>query len=321
MKEQPELLVKTTLGCSAVVILIILPFTINNFIQDRVLMGLATLSVVLTCAINVWLGLTGRYSLKINTYLVSPLGFLSVVFAVLSLGVVGSYWPFLSALSFYFVLPVKRAGVANALLIIVVPPIAWHTMESSTVIRFTAALCGTSLFAFISMREINKLHTLLKKQAVTDTLTGLHNRTLLQQSLDHAINLNQRSGIPMALIMIDIDHFKDINDTYGHAKGDSVLRALGILLTRLTRKSDMVFRIGGEEFVILVYNSTEEMGVELAEKLWKEVHQLTLLPNQPVTISIGIAGLDTDMTEAKWMKSCDDKLYRAKANGRNQIVV
>lgn len=317
----PNFLIKTTLSCSLVVILIVIPFTINNIIQDRFAMALAAFSVTVACAINVWYGFRGEYNLLVNTYLVSPAGAITVTYTMIELTNSGSYWPFLLTLAYYFILPEKRAWFYNAFTALTIIPVAWFVLDQSSAHRFSAVMVGVSLFAFLSMREINVLHGLLKEQAIRDDLTGLFNRSQLDHSLQQAIAQNQRSGVPMALIIFDIDHFKSINDTLGHDAGDLVLKGLGDLLRRQIRSSDMVFRIGGEEFLVLVYNTDERQSTIVAERLRKQVEQAVLLQDRRVTISVGVSYLQEGMDTTTWVKACDEKLYRAKEGGRNRVVV
>ena len=316
----PDFLMKSSLGCSLVVVTIVFPFTINNLIHDRYLLALVTFLVVVACAINVWIGVHGRYSLLVNTYLVTPSAALAIIYAMFKLGSPGSYWPILLTVSYYFVLPERRAGFFNVLTVLIMIPVALFVLDQSSAYRFSAVLIGVSLFAFISMREIHVLHTLLKEQAVKDKLTGLFNRSLLEDSLRQAIAQNQRSGVPKALIIFDIDHFKSVNDTLGHDRGDVVLERLADLLIQRTRSSDMAFRSGGDEFIVLVHDTDEPRGAEVAEKIRREVEQAGLLPDRKVTISAGVSGLREGMDWAMWMKSCDEKLYRAKEGGRNRVV-
>jgi len=320
-QDIPDFLVKTTLGCSIVVILILIPFTINDLIQKWYLLGFLTSLVGVVCAVNVWNGLRGEYNLAINTYFVAPAGAATITASLIKLGDIGSYWPFLLVLSFYFVLPEKRARIANLIAALILVPIAWFVLQHSIAVRFSAALLGASLFAFISVGEINRLHKRLRQQAMTDSLTGLHNRSLLRASLEQAISQSRRMDMPMALIMLDVDHFKSINDSQGHFVGDAVLKSLGEFLRTHTRSSDMVFRVGGEEFLILAYNTDQSNAASIAEKLKDEIAQLPLIPEQPVTASIGVTGLNPGMDLDTWMKACDEKLYRAKEEGRNRVVV
>jgi diguanylate cyclase (GGDEF)-like protein len=320
-REYPDFLIKTAFVCSLIALLIVIPFTINNFIQDRFVMGLATSSVAVACGVNIWYGLRGRYSLFVNTYLLTTAGIITIAYVLLKFGGTGSYWPLLLIPAYYFLLPERRAWIVNLLNVLIIIPIAWSVMEFPAAIRFSAVLVGVSLFAFTSMREINILHEKLVELAIKDKLTGLYNRSLLESSLQHAIARNNRSGVPMSLIILDVDNFKGINDGFGHDMGDRVLMSLGEILKKRIRGSDMVFRIGGEEFLLLIHNSDEIQGVNLAEDIREEVEEMEVLPNQPVTISVGISGLKEGMAPHTWMKACDEKLYRAKEEGRNLSVI
>lgn len=317
----PDFLIKTTLGCSLIVVVILIPFTINNLLQERYILTLATSLIGITCLINVWYGVKGRYSLLVNAYLVAPIATISIVYTMTQLGHAGSYWPFLLVLAYYFVLPEKRAWIFNLVTVSIIVPAAWSLLEQPSAARFSAVIIGVSLFAFISMREVNILHALLKERAATDELTGLLNRNLLESSLGHAIAQSQRSGVPMSLIMLDADHFKSINDNFGHGAGDDVLKLLGSLFNSQIRSSDTAFRIGGEEFLILVYKADEKQAATIAENLRRQVENSSILPDQTVTISAGVAELQKNMSVSAWMNACDEKLYRAKQGGRNIVVV
>lgn len=189
---------------------------------------------------------------------------------------------------------------------------------------FVANISAISMIAFIMLyhfvSEKQKFLNLLEEQAVTDSLTGLYNRTLLSQTLENAIYQNDRTKTPMALIAIDLDHFKEINDTMGHDAGDTVLRDIATLLVKRIRRSDRTFRMGGEEFVIMLYDTNAEQGLQLAEELRNAIELHQFLPDHPVTASLGVAVLQPGETWNEWMKRSDDNLYRAKSSGRNQVA-
>jgi diguanylate cyclase (GGDEF)-like protein len=155
---------------------------------------------------------------------------------------------------------------------------------------------------------------------VTDTLTGLLNRTLLNDTLDDAIQHSARTGVPMTLATLDLDHFKTINDTLGHDAGDVVLRGIGELLRNRVRRVDKLFRPGGEEFLALLYGANNESGKRVAEELRTAIAGYAFLPDHVVTVSIGLATLLPGEDRKQWLKRSDENLYRAKAGGRNQVV-
>ncbi|MGF1524944.1 MAG: GGDEF domain-containing protein [Leptolyngbyaceae cyanobacterium] len=155
---------------------------------------------------------------------------------------------------------------------------------------------------------------------MTDPLTGTLNRTLLQDILEQAIHQNNRADIPMTLLAFDIDDFKKINDRLGHDVGDIVLQQFANLLQNRCRKVDYVFRIGGEEFIVLLYNTGVENGQRVAEELRQRLESLKILPEWTVTVSVGVAALQSGETLQEWMKRSDDKLYHAKSSGRNRVI-
>lgn len=316
----PDFIIKSTQGVGLSAAILLTPFTVNNFIQDRYLLGVFTLVILTLCSISAYSCYRGRYLLNINLFGIAPAFMIAIIIALSQLGVAGSYWASLGIIAFYFILPEKPAWIGNLIFIGFLIPVGWNVLEPAVAMRFFAVILGISFFSFLSIREIHKQHRQLKKQSITDPLTGLYNRSLLQSSLESAIHQNGRTGTEMALIMLDLDHFKKVNDELGHDAGDSALKAMGSFLNNSFRSSDTVFRIGGEEFLALIYNTDKANGLFVAEKLREEIEQLHLVPSRTTTVSIGVAALESGMNWEQWMKQCDDNLYRAKSNGRNQVV-
>jgi diguanylate cyclase (GGDEF)-like protein len=157
--------------------------------------------------------------------------------------------------------------------------------------------------------------------ALTDPLTGLANRRLLSQRLREEESRAARSQSNFCVIMADIDHFKRVNDTHGHEVGDRVLVEVGRLLTSASRTQDIVGRWGGEEFLLVLSNTSLAAAQEAAERLRKLAEaQLGVLANAgTVTLTLGVAQYDSSITQC--LKSADDALYRGKTQGRNQVVV
>jgi diguanylate cyclase (GGDEF)-like protein len=316
----PDFLIKSTLGVSIVSILILIPFGINNFIQGRNLLGVFTLGIAALCMINAWFCYQGKYLLVINLYGISPVIIIAILFIVNELGVVGCFWAYMVVLAFYYILPEKQAWIVNIIFVVLLLPVAWSTLEQPIAIRYSVVLFATSFYAFLSMREITKQHYTLKNLATLDSLTGLYNRSLLQGSLELAIHQSTRTDTAMALLMLDLDYFKKINDEFGHHAGDSVLKSVARYLKKTLRASDMIFRFGGEEFLVILHNTDESNAIVIAEKLRQGIEQLSLVSNRTITVSIGVSCLAPDMDWKKWMKLSDENLYRAKSSGRNRVI-
>ena len=165
----------------------------------------------------------------------------------------------------------------------------------------------------------------LETMAMTDALTGLPNRRSALNRLKDEVSGSRRHKTPLSCIMIDIDHFKLINDSYGHAIGDRVLKKFADIFSSTARSYDMVSRIGGEEFLVICARSTLAESRQLAERLRQAINSLRLhLDGNTIraTISLGIASWQEDMVSGEEMtKMADRALYRAKQQGRNRVEV
>jgi len=161
----------------------------------------------------------------------------------------------------------------------------------------------------------------LEKLSITDQLTGIFNRRKLNESLASEVEKAKRYKRPLALLMIDIDHFKQINDTYGHQVGDYTLTAVSEILTRSIRNSDIAGRYGGEEFMIICPETSEDSAKMMAEKLRLAISEYTYKHLEGLTISIGVAKLEEDITTETLISRSDSALYAAKRGGRNQSVI
>lgn len=167
-----------------------------------------------------------------------------------------------------------------------------------------------------SLEEKNQL---LRKLSVTDSLTGLFNRAYLDEKLHDEIDRIERYGDGLSVIMVDVDHFKEINDRYGHPVGDEVLSRIAVDLRENIRSIDTIGRWGGEEFMIICPNSDEHQSMLLAEKL-REIVRSTEHPTVGiVTCSFGVASYAPGISEAKLIKDADNALYRSKNSGRDCV--
>ncbi|MBR9885920.1 MAG: diguanylate cyclase, partial [Oceanospirillales bacterium] len=153
----------------------------------------------------------------------------------------------------------------------------------------------------------------------TDTLTGIANRLKLDEFLNTEFSRAQRYGSAFSVILLDMDHFKRINDQFGHLVGDSVLKEIAALLTQETRSTDLVGRWGGEEFLVICPNTTGQDALVCAEKLRKAVEHFLFTGVESATISLGISSYQTTDTSTDMLVTrADTALYRAKSQGRNQ---
>ena len=193
---------------------------------------------------------------------------------------------------------------------------------------FFLGACFVWLTATLSLQTMSDVMriTLLERETVTDSLTGLFNRRYLDRRLNEDIATAHRYSLPLSIMMIDIDHFKPVNDQFGHQAGDRVLVSLGEIISETVRESDYVARYGGEEFLVVAPYTPLLDATELSERLRKQVELAGFkLPDVPdeirLTVSIGVASLGEGIDNIeRLVHVADDNLYRAKAAGRNRVA-
>ena len=312
--------VKSSLWVGIAGVALLTPFVVNHFRMGRTALGMGTLIIVVVLGLIAWYALRGRYMPWLVLLGLAPSILVFLFFSFQDQGVIGALWCFPAILLFYFTLPEKQAWIANGLLVLMAAPTSWTYLDVEVAARVVATLLGVNVFSAIFMRVITIQQRALEEKAVSDTLTGLHNRALLASTLEQAMEQSRRTGIPMTLLGLDLDAFKAINDTLGHQTGDEVLKGVAEVLRERIRRSDKAFRLGGEEFLVFLYGTDDEQARQVAEDLRATVESRPLVPGRPVTVSIGIAAFAGEEDRDEWLRRCDQNLYGAKAKGRNVVV-
>ena len=160
-----------------------------------------------------------------------------------------------------------------------------------------------------------------------DALTGLYNRRSFEMTLSREIDRVARSGEPALLLTLDIDHFKSVNDNYGHNAGDQVIQAVAECLNHVVRPMDTVARVGGEEFAVILPNCAVAFGAAVAERVRSKVadEQIEVSPGQFLNVTVSLGGAFAPQwvrsSSLLWMERSDRQLYRAKAEGRNRVCL
>lgn len=306
------------------VILVFIPF--NLFVSHNV--GLAVLEgcmFLLIGGINVFL-MPSKQGYETATWLYPALaGIWSVYIGIF--GTLFNYalsWSLLFISMLFFFLGKRDGGKASLVYLL------WLAIYLTTQVPERISWAGFSnffasavfLFAVLSFYENYKAKTevMLRKMHITDDLTGLNNRRNIDALLEREISLAKRHGRPLGLILMDIDYFKRINDSFGHPMGDKVLMSTAKLLKNNVRATDHVGRWGGEEFLIIAPETDLEQTVLLAQKLRLAMSEHVTETGEPCTASFGVACFHEDDSKDVLIARADKRLYQAKYKGRNCVV-
>jgi diguanylate cyclase (GGDEF)-like protein len=296
----------------------IAPFAVMRFMNGEWLVGVIDVVIVL-----------GLITLGIVVYRTRRVRFVSIALSVLCIGGVLSsvymvgpqqvYWAYPALMAvFYLVTPREGIIFSLALVAALIPKLLpYDDAFQTTTILITIIVMSSIAYAFSIVT--NRQRKLLIRLATKDPLTGAGNRRALENKMAEVIAGHSRNRAPSSLVLIDLDHFKAVNDIHGHAMGDQILRNITEIVNLRIRVTDSIYRIGGEEFVVVLEGQDMAGASHLAEQLRTLVEVNELVPDQAVTISLGVAEIRYKETGSDWLHRADEALYQAKRAGRNTI--
>jgi diguanylate cyclase (GGDEF)-like protein len=305
---------------SAAAALGVLPFAIRRFMNGEWLAGIIDVVLIVGfLALGTYVFTKKKVRLASITLSVMAVG--GVLATVYLSGPQQVYWAFPALVGVFYLVRLREA-IACALVTVfaLIPPMlaADDPLETTTALITIVITCVLAVaFAMITNRQRSQL----LKLATKDPLTGAGNRRALDSKLRHVVNAFQRTGAPASLLMLDLDHFKTVNDLLGHAAGDEILKNVTEIINLRIRVTDSLYRIGGEEFVIVLEGADVEHAAHLAEQLRTLVDANELVPEHTVTISLGVAELRKSESPYDWLHRADSAMYRAKDAGRNATSV
>jgi diguanylate cyclase (GGDEF)-like protein len=298
---------------------IFLPLAVFDFLRGRAAISAALLCLVAMLAADA-IALQRRKTPPIPfAFLLIP-GYAGVCMSLATQGIYGAFWSFVVVFLSFFVLRRRIANAASIALLIAGAALTATTQEAGVTIRYVLSLSLCLVVINIMLNVLDALHARLLEQSITDPLTGAYNRRQMDASLGETLERFRRTSAPATALVVDIDHFKRINDRLGHEAGDEVLKAIVRLVRERCRKLDMLFRQGGEEFLLLLPDTRAPEAMVVAENLRRAVAESKILPRDTVTVSVGVGEVRSRDTVKDWMKRVDDALYRAKGAGRNRVV-
>jgi diguanylate cyclase (GGDEF)-like protein len=323
LREDFQLSIITLMGLFGV--LGISPYAVYRLLHGNYLVGIADTIIVLSTLFAVLYAWRTRDTVKPGIYLAAVFSIGSTLIAI-NLGVNGLFWIYPLILFNFFMVTPGKALLATALVLaclvahaLLVPGSVFdsHYQMVSFLVTGMMASALSFIFAVRTRTQRDQLQLL----AIHDPLTGARNRRAMNEELKIAMSSHRRHNDSFGLLAMDLDHFKQINDRFGHHVGDQVLVAFVELVKRCSRKEDRLFRFGGEEFLLLLPNTELDGLHAAAQHLRKRVASELESPGGPVTVSIGGAILRSGEHWENWLQRADECLYQAKSGGRNRVVI
>lgn len=302
----------------ALAILTISGFAVYRFATGYWVGGVMNTTIVLSVALVLAyvcrMGNTERAGMFFAVVTVAACIVSSAVF-----GRTGILWGFV-VLWVNFLLTQRRLALVLNLLLITMLTLENQLFQSAVEVTTYIITAGlVTVFAFIFAERLSSQQRQLEDLASCDHLTGAGNRRSMKLDLDAAVEEFQDTGQPFALMLLDLDHFKALNDDYGHEAGDRALKSLARTIWRRIREEDGFYRFGGEEFVVLFPDTGGRAAQRLARDLHAGISGEVAGPGGPIHFSAGVAVLEPGEDWERWLARADRALYRAKQAGRNRL--
>jgi diguanylate cyclase (GGDEF)-like protein len=298
----------------------LVPFALGHLLNQRLdlalVVGLAAASFGLLAAYVLW-----TRSVGLANCLLMITGLVAILVAMQLQGIYAVYWAFPLILAIYLLFALVPAVVINVLALGLLLPVMVLQLPAAHSSRLLVTLALVSVFTYLFARNVQESHEALERLAEVDPLTGVANRLRLDETLQDCAERLARHGLPTSLLVLDVDHFKAINDQQGHVVGDRILAELGSILRARIRRIDHVFRYGGEEFVIVLSGTDLLRASGVAEDLRRRNAQRRFPDGVRLTVSIGVAELDRNESATAWLARADQALYAAKQGGRNRVCL
>lgn len=303
----------------------ITPYAVYRLATGNYLVGSADSIIVTSTVLAVIYAWRTGDTIKPGIYLATIFSIGATLIAV-NLGVNGLFWIYpLILFNFFMVSPGKAL---TATILVLISLVTYGQLNPNAVfesdyqmVSFLVTSMMASTLSFIFAYRTNNQRDQLQQLAIHDPLTGARNRRAMNEELKIAASTYRRHGNTYGVLIMDLDHFKRINDNYGHQAGDQVLVDFVELIKSSSRKEDRLFRFGGEEFLLLLPNTERGGLLAAAQHLQQQITQHLRGPGGAVTMSVGGAILRRDEHWEDMLQRADQRLYRAKSAGRNCIII
>lgn len=305
---------------SAAGVLGVSPFMVLRYMQGEWVAAVVdTIIVIGFLGLGIYVYRTRR--VEVASIAISVFCIAGVISTVYIIGPQQMYWAYPAIMAVFYLVRPRIAIVLVMVTVAAVAPRLIGHADTHVTTTVLVTIVVMSSFAFAFSLITNRQREQLVRLATKDPLTGAGNRRALDDKLNEIVNASKRSGSSASMLLLDLDHFKKVNDAHGHAVGDQILKRITEIINLRIRVTDSLYRVGGEEFVVVLEGQVLDRAAHLSEQLRTLVEANELVPDQPVTISLGVAELRRDESADDWLHRADEALYRAKRAGRNSTEV
>lgn len=311
---------KVILWVCALSVFFLLPFAVMRFSLGEFWFSLIdTIGLLLIVALFFYV--FASRNAQVSGIILSILALTGMTINIYAKGTSEVLFMYPTIVACYFLARPNVALSMSIVTLIALLPLMLNELEDMTFVKVYLSMAACSLFTFGFATQRNQQRDRLLFYSSKDSLTGAENRRSMDERLAEAIQAFERTDIPMSLIILDLDRFKQINDTAGHSVGDDLLIRVTQVLSSRIRVTDHLFRYGGDEFVVLANSSDLTTASQLAEDLRALVDADEAVSGWQMSISLGVAEYIRGETLEAWLKRADEALFESKRQGRNRVMV
>ncbi|MFK8011027.1 MAG: GGDEF domain-containing protein [Marinicellaceae bacterium] len=297
----------------------ILPFTIYRALkQDWFVAGLDLGVVIGMSLIFVYVYRTNN--VKVASLILILVALSANVVSFYYKGISQVYWIYPAMLSAYYIMNPRKGLLINFIMLSFYIPKLVLSLEAVNVSTILVTIVITNMIAFVFASGLRKQEMMLRKLASEDYLTGTGNRRALSIELEKLKQYLKNHDRTATMVLTDLDHFKKVNDEFGHMRGDDVLVKLAGLLKSHYKNNEKIFRYGGEEFLILCPDTSLEDAFKESQSIRKLIKESIVINQNELTVSLGVAEYIKEETMDDWIRRVDLALYRAKNEGRDRVI-
>lgn len=299
---------------------VLAPIVLHDFYSQQLVGAVAGAILLLVFVANIWqlsLGHTAFLRPTLALFLTIALVFLSAIYG----HAYNFFWLYPLLVALPVMLRTRVAMVMGVGSVIFAVALVFQAFEFTTAVVISASMAHTLLASTWLMFAVSVQARHLRDMAITDHLTGAFNRRYLQAQASHTLEIWQRYERPSSLLLIDVDHFKRVNDKFGHAEGDAALKRVVELIAKRIRAIDTLCRYGGEEFVVLLTEADAESAVKVGNEIRAIIEADAIIPEGGMTVSVGVCDVKEVESVDHWLNLADAALYLAKTRGRNRVEV